>query len=123
MAHNRDTRHAAERPDRDAETTPSPETLLGIFSDEYARELLDAMRNESKSARTLAEDCGMSRPTVYRRLNRLREAGLITEQIAVGDDGHHRRRFSVAVETVGISLGDTGFDADVTVDEHHPATH
>jgi DNA-binding HxlR family transcriptional regulator len=122
MSHSSDAEHATEIPERPTDATPAPETLLDVFSDEYARDILEAMQDESKSARALTETCDMSRPTVYRRLNRLSEAGLITEEIAVGSDGHHRRRFAVTVENVGISLGDAGFDADIAADGHQPVT-
>jgi predicted transcriptional regulator len=108
------TSESSHRPS--GEQVPTDD-LLDLLSDDCTRELLGAIRTESKSARTLVEECGVSRPTVYRRLNRLQAVGLVTEQMAYDSDGHHRRTFTTAVETVGIELGDTGFEASLTIED------
>jgi len=100
-----------------SDRTASTEDLIDLLSDEHAREILGAIRTESKSGRTLAAECGMSRTTVYRRLNRLREAGLVTGRMEYDSDGHHRRRFEVAVERVGIELDESGFEAELAAEE------
>jgi len=117
MSPGEDARFTDEPSDRAVSSTASTDALIGLFSDEYARELLGAIRHEAKSGRTLASECGMSRTTVYRRLNRLQDAGLVTERMEYDSDGHHRRKFGVAVENVEVELGDAGFEAELTVDD------
>ena len=104
---------AAQGPTDD--TTVSPETVIALLSDEYARAFLGAVRTEAKSARELAEECGTSRSTAYRRLDRLREAGLVAERLACEPGGHHRRTFTATVESVGVELGESGFETEVEV--------
>lgn len=95
--------------------TVSPATLIELLGDDHVREMLGAIRSESKAARTLAEECEASRSTVYRRLDRLQDAGLVSEEMSYDGAGHHRRTFRLAAEHVDIELGADGFEADVTV--------
>lgn len=79
--------------------TPA-EDLLSLFGDEYACDILRALRDCPMAARELVEATGMSRPTAYRRLDRLTDAGLVEETLQVASDGHHRTEFQLAVESV-----------------------
>lgn len=97
----------------DDETDDSPATLIELLGDAHAREILAALREGAKSARALSKECDTSRPTVYRRLERLQAAGLVTESMEYDGNGHHRRTFAVAVQTVGFELGTEGFEASV----------
>jgi len=100
----------------DSTIRPSTDVLIDLLSDEHARDILEAICLEPKSARDLASECDASRTTVYRRLNRLQEAGLVREQMAYDSDGHHRLRFRPAVEQVAIELGETGLEVEFTTD-------
>jgi DNA-binding transcriptional ArsR family regulator len=105
--------------DRREETTPadsatvSPTELIALLNDEYVREILARIHNEAKPARALAEECDVSRPTVYRRLNRLQDAGLVKEGMQYETNGHHRRTFRLAVEESTLELAESGFEAEV----------
>jgi DNA-binding transcriptional ArsR family regulator len=126
MTGTADTRYAGADPDRldeTDETDASPGTLIDLLSDEYARAFLEAVRTEAKSARRLAEECEVSRSTVYRRLDRLQEAGLVVERLECEPNGHHRRTFAAAVETVGVELGDAGFETAVEAGDPPAPTH
>lgn len=114
------SRHAGTEQDPTDDTTVSPETVLALLSDEYARAFLGAIRTEAKSARELAEECGTSRSTAYRRLDRLREAGLVVEHLECEPGGHHRRTFAATVESVGVKLGESGFETEVKVEVCDP---
>jgi predicted transcriptional regulator len=111
------------------ETEPAEQTnehemeaadLLGLLDAEYTRAILKALRAESKSARALAEECGASRPTVYRRLNSLQEAGLVESAMTYDADGHHRTIFEATVETLAVELTADGFSISVTTAEKAP---
>jgi DNA-binding transcriptional ArsR family regulator len=123
MAETADPRYAGPDPDRADETDASPETLIDLLSDEYARAFLEAIRTEAKSARRLAQECEVSRSTVYRRLDRLQEAGLVVERLECEPNGHHRRTFAAAVETVGVELGDAGFETAIEAGDPPAPTH
>lgn len=132
MAGTADSRYAGAGPDGTDETggtdetddtEASPETLIDLLGDEYARAFLGAIRAEPKSARELAEECAVSRSTVYRRLDRLQEAGLVVERLECEPNGHHRRTFAAAVETVGVELGDAGFETAIEPGNPPAPTH
>lgn len=87
----------------------SAEELLALFGDEYTCDILTTLEEGPKPARTLADECGMSRPTVYRRLNRLADAGLVDERLQYAPDGNHRTEFQLAITTVTFDVGTDGF--------------
>ena len=87
----------------------SAEELLALFGDEYTCDILTSLEAGPKPARALAEDGGMSRPTVYRRLNRLADAGLVDERLQYASDGNHRKEFHLVVSAVSFDLSEDGF--------------
>ena len=89
-------------------------TVGELLEDEYARSILAETSTEALSATELAERCGASSPTIYRRLDRLQELDMIDDEQAIDPDGHHYRRFSARLERVTIELADGGYE--VTVD-------
>jgi DNA-binding transcriptional ArsR family regulator len=88
-------------------------TLLSLLGDDYARELLAALSTAPKTAPTLIEECEASKPTVYRRLDALEEAGLVETDTAVDPDGYHCKRFHPTVSAVTLSLDECGVAATV----------
>jgi DNA-binding transcriptional ArsR family regulator len=103
-----------DSPDVDA----TPRELLALLNDEYATAILAALRQEPKSARTLAEECGMSRPTVYRRLNRLVEAGIVESNLKPCADGRHRNVFEATLDAVSLTVTGDGLSATVSMGTH-----
>jgi len=87
--------------------------VLALLSDEYAREILNVLVEESLSARALSERVDMSRPTVYRRLNRLESAGVIESSMVIDPEGHHRKRFSVVLDRMQLLFEPDGISLEV----------
>jgi DNA-binding transcriptional ArsR family regulator len=87
--------------------------VLSLLSDEYAREVLNVLVGEPLSARALSERLDMSRPTIYRRLDRLESAGVIRSSMIIDPDGHHRKRFSVVVDRMQLLLDPDGISLEV----------
>lgn len=83
---------------------------LDLLCDDVARELVGALGGTPRSATALAERIDASRATVYRRLDSLEAAGLIESRVAIDGDGHHRKRFRVAIEAISLRFGDDGVD-------------
>ena len=78
--------------------------LLDLLSDQYTARILEALSVEPRTARELASLCDMSRPTVYRRLDRLQEHGLASTDEELDPDGHHRKVFATCLERVTVEL-------------------
>lgn len=110
------------RPMIDPEVSPAEqpnegvdeETMLSLMSDNYARSILDALGDQPLCARELVERLDASRPTVYRRLDRLESAGIVDSSMSVHPEGHHRKQFRVAVEDVHLNFGSGGVTVEVT---------
>jgi DNA-binding transcriptional ArsR family regulator len=77
---------------------------LRLLDDEYAREILAALAGTPMRGRDLIERCEMSRATVYRRLDRLRAAGLVAAETAVDPDGHHCQEFRLARDELTVRI-------------------
>jgi DNA-binding transcriptional ArsR family regulator len=99
---------AEQGPGLHEEPQPSidPKEVLSLLSDDYARDILLATREEAVPARELADRLDISRTTVYRRLNRLQEAGLVDTSLAIHSDGHHRKQFQATVDELSLSFED-----------------
>ncbi|WEL18981.1 Transcriptional regulator containing HTH domain,ArsR family [Halorhabdus sp. SVX81] len=98
------------RPD----TVPSG-TILALLGDTYARRLLSLVVEQPRTGRELSAATDMSRPTIYRRLERLAEHGLVRTELEFDPDGHHRKRFHATVSEFDFDLGSDGIDV-------HPRT-
>ncbi len=92
----------------DIDTDADADELLRLLSDEYARTIIAEISDEPLPARSLVERVDASRATVYRRLSSLEEAGLVETGLAIDADGHHRQEYGLALDTVELSLEDSG---------------
>jgi len=106
-------------PPRTGETehaeTPSATELLELLGDEYTRRVYAAVAERARCGRDVAEAADVSRPTAYRRLNDLREAGLVRAEMAIDADGHHRERFEAVDGTLSLSLEDGRVEGTVSL--------
>ncbi|WP_327053582.1 ArsR/SmtB family transcription factor [Halomicrococcus gelatinilyticus] len=96
--------------------------LLDVLSDEYARDILAATSVKPMSAQQLADECEMSKPTVYRRVERLQAHGLLDEQTRVRTSNNHYSVYTATLSEVSIELDSGTFEAAVrhTDDESFP---
>lgn len=95
----------------------APETVLELINDGHVREMLKALQDGPKPACDLVKSCEASRPTVYRRLNRLENAGLVKSRTAIHPDGHHRKEFVTDFESVTLEIGGGAITVSVTATE------
>lgn len=93
--------------------SPSAAELLDLLGDEYTRKVFEAVADEPRGGRAVAEEAGVSRPTAYRRLNALKDAGLVTSECQVATDGHHREQFAASAEQLSVSFDDGDIEAVV----------
>ena len=88
--------------------------MLAVLDDEYAREILTNTSIEPMSASTLSERCDASLPTIYRRLERLEECHLVTEETELAPDGNHFSVYSANLDQLELSLEDGSFTLELT---------
>lgn len=101
----------AEQPST-RETTDAEE-LLSLLGDEYARAVLEAIAQTPQSGREIVDETGFSKATVYRRLDRLEEAGLVASETVFDPDGHHRERFRATFEGATCRFGSDGIETTI----------
>jgi predicted transcriptional regulator len=83
------------------------EDVAALLEDETARTILTETSIEPMSATTLSERCGVSEPTVYRRLDDLRACNLIEERTKPDPaSGHHHQVYAPRLERVTVTLVD-----------------
>jgi predicted transcriptional regulator len=112
MSHKQPERAGPGASDKDAGKGDSTD-LLSLLNAEYTQSILESIQREAKPARAIVEECGASRPTVYRRLSALEEAGLVNSDMVYDADGHHRTVFETTLEAVSIDL--VGDELSVTI--------
>ncbi|OTF01937.1 winged helix-turn-helix domain-containing protein [Halorubrum sp. SD683] len=100
----------------ETESAPAAAELLDLLGDEYTRRVFEAVSECPRGGRAVAEAADVSRATAYRRLNELRDAGLVTSEYQLAPDGHHREQFVATARHVSISLDDGGIEATVSLD-------
>lgn len=83
-----------------------PAELFALLDDEYARTILTKTSERPMSAKALSEACDASLPTVYRRLDRLTDCGLVAERTEFGDEGRHYSVYGARLERVSIEVED-----------------
>jgi DNA-binding transcriptional ArsR family regulator len=91
------------------------EDVAALLEDETARTILTATSVEPMSATALSERCGVSEPTVYRRLDDLRECHLIEERTEPDlEGGHHEKVYVPRLERVTVTLteGELALEVD-----------
>jgi DNA-binding transcriptional ArsR family regulator len=87
----------------------SVEAVASLLDDDYAREILEAARDEPLSAEALSEACDASPSTIYRRIERLQAEDLIEDELRLDPHGHHYKVYSTQVRQLTFELGDDGF--------------
>ncbi|WP_323676161.1 winged helix-turn-helix domain-containing protein [Halorubellus sp. PRR65] len=88
-------------------------TVVSLLDDEYARAILLATSTASLSATELGERLDASLSTVYRRLERLDDAGLVVEGTRPRADGHHDTVYSADLDEFTVSLADGELDCEL----------
>ena len=63
--------------------------VVALLDDEHVRTILAATSESPRSAADLGERCGISESTIYRRVDRLTDAGLVEARTRPRRDGHH----------------------------------
>lgn len=101
----------AEQPDQQAPVETA--ALLELLGDEYTYRVLEAVVEQPRTGRELIDAAGVSKATVYRRLDELEEAGLVESTLSIASDGNHCKQFHATVSAIEVEFGADGFDARV----------
>lgn len=103
----------------EAETTVrDPEhvgTLLDALEDVDCRSILEATSDEPLSASELSDTCDLPLSTTYRKLDKLTEAGLLSEEVRLSHTGKHTSEYVLSVSDVQLTVdGKEGIELRVS---------
>jgi Fe2+ or Zn2+ uptake regulation protein len=95
------------------------DALISALADEYARRIILKTINRAYSVEDLSRDENVPISTAYRRVNELKEVGLLTiEKTILTDEGKKFELYRSAFRTIHIDLnqGEIVIDADLNED-------
>jgi DNA-binding IclR family transcriptional regulator len=95
------------------EETPDLQVLLDALDDSDCRAIVTRI-DEPKTASEISDATDIPLSTVYRKLDALTEASLLSELTEVRSDGHHTTRYDLDFEEVSLSLTEDN-EFEVTV--------
>jgi len=99
------------------ESAPRFDDAVEVLSDEYACRILSALGDSGMPAADIADECPMSRQTVYRRLDQLETLGFVTSQVESEPEGTRRRYFRAVVDEIHFEIHADGIDRKISVDD------
>jgi DNA-binding transcriptional ArsR family regulator len=93
--------------------TPDIDAVLGALHDEDCRAILTEL-GDPRTARSLLDRCDIPRSTLYRKLERLSEATLVSEGTQIREDGSHATRYRLNFEDVVVTrTGSAGLEVEI----------
>lgn len=90
------------------------EAVATLLSDGVARTIIVETNRKPLSAAELKDRCDASGPTVYRRLEDLRDCDLVAVRTRPDPDGNHRDVYVATLDRVVVDLLEEGFDLRVS---------
>jgi predicted transcriptional regulator len=90
--------------DQDAESIDTKD-LINTLSDEYTIQIIEHLSDSPISCPEIAEKASISKPTVYRRINKLVDIGLVESQTQICGNGHHRSEYTIVECKLNIDIG------------------
>lgn len=87
------------------EDAPELQTVLSALDDPDCRRIVRQL-DEPMSANEISDACDIPSSTTYRKLERLTDASILSEQTAIRTDGHHTSEYALAFDEVTVFLDD-----------------
>ena len=88
--------------------------VLEPLDDPDCLAILDAIDEESLSAREIAEVCDLPLSTAYRKLELLVDAGIVSRGVRLSTSGNHTSEYERLVDDVKLSVSPDGFTLRVS---------
>jgi len=81
------------------------EDVLSALGDEPTRRIIEAL-SEPMTANELSEACDIPLSTMYRKLDKLTEASLVTESTEIRQGGQHTTRYELDFTKIAVLLSE-----------------
>ena len=102
------------------EDSEAVEDILDTIGDHQARQILALLSQRPLPAKEIGEVLDFSLPTVYRRLEILKEHDLVCSETLVRENGNHYKVFRCNFDSTVISLEDAEYSIRVYRDDSLP---
>lgn len=79
--------------------------LLVALNDSKSRRILCETEQEAMSAEEISERCDIPLSTVYRKLDRLVDTGVLDERVRLASHPQYTREYRLNVSAIGIEIG------------------
>ncbi|MWG33191.1 ArsR/SmtB family transcription factor [Halomarina oriensis] len=101
---------------------PDPADVLDHLGDDVSRTILAACSADARSVGELAEVCDVSEATIYRRLNRLMNAGLLDERTRINTRTvSGGKEYRTTVSNIDVGFDESGIAVRTTAhDDEQP---
>lgn len=83
--------------------------VLEPLDDPDCLAILEAIDEESRSAREIAETCDLPLSTAYRKLELLVDAGIVSQGARLSSSGNHTSEYERLVNDVKLAVSPDGF--------------
>ncbi|AAG19791.1 MULTISPECIES: helix-turn-helix domain-containing protein [Halobacterium] len=103
--------------DDDSDITATGELMqriLDAFDDAECRQILESTDDAALTAGEIADECDLPSSTAYRKIDRLTEAGLLSETLRIRRSGKHVSEYTCTVDDVTLSVSHNGVEATLS---------
>lgn len=94
-----------------------PGNVLDVFGDPIARATLVIANGRPVAVKDLADELGVSPPTIYRRIGPLVDANLLKEHQRAGRNGAQHKEYETVLDEAVFSVEDDGYTVDIQVQQ------
>lgn len=99
---------------------PESEQVLDLLADDYAREILAYLSKQPMLVEELGEKCDGSKSTIYDRVDQLQSVGLVSENLQIDPQGHHRKQYETILNAVLVTFADGQYEVQLEIEEDAP---
>lgn len=90
-----------------------PDDVFDVLASNEARKILSAASVRSVSVDELEEICDASLPTIYRRINVLKEFGMLSEERVFDPEKGQYKQLTTDLEKISVVVENGGFNVNV----------
>lgn len=87
---------------------PRPDMVLASLADSDCQTILAACAGESQTVSDIVDGHEIPTATAYRKVDKLVEAGLLTEHVEIRLSGRNEHRYTLSIQTVHLNLTESG---------------
>lgn len=97
---------------------PMRKALLGALADEYSLKIMSSTTMKAKSVTEIVNECNIPISTAYRRINEMKDSGLlVVQKIVLTDDGKKFELFRSTFRNIAVRFQQGAIEVEATPNE------